>query len=76
MKWVRDPPVDRIWDFERARDEPRLDWKTTRFLPPEVELTDEDRDRMKVARWLNSIDRAYLLGLLAGLRRRPPEAAK
>ena len=70
MKWVRDPPVDRIWDFERARDEPRLDWKRTRFLPPEVELTQEDIDRITVCRQLNSITRAYLLGLLAGLRRK------
>jgi hypothetical protein len=46
-----------------------MDWKTYRFLPPEILLNEEDNHRIAVARGLNSITRAYILGLLAGLRR-------
>lgn len=57
------------WEFEAGREEPRLDWKLGRMVPPEVELTPEDYERIVVARRMNSITRAYILGLLAGLRR-------
>jgi hypothetical protein len=60
----------RYWDFEAGRLEPDLNWKTTRFLPPEVRLTDEDHQRIGVAKGLNSISRAYVMGLLAGMRRK------
>ena len=61
---------DKIWDFPKPRYEPRLDWKPARLLPPEVQLTEEDIERIGVCRQLNSITRAYMLGLLAGMRRR------
>ena len=67
---ANDEVLKRAWEFEAARNEPRLDWKSTRFLPPEVRLTDEDHQRIGVAKGLNSISRAYVMGLLAGLRRR------
>lgn len=59
----------RVWEHEAGRWEPRLDWKSYRFLPPQVHLNPEDHDRIAVARQLNSITRAYILGLLAGMRR-------
>lgn len=64
--------MDKFWNFPKPRQEPRLDWKPTRFLPPEVELTNEDLERIGVCRQLNSISRAYMLGLLAGMRRSQP----
>ena len=61
--------VRKLWEFEPGTIEPRPD-NMGRFLPPEVSLTNEDRDRIAVARGLNSITRAYIMGLLAGMRRR------
>lgn len=58
------------FEFDKPLVEPRSTRLDERFLPPEVRLTDEDHHRIGVARGLNSITRAYMLGLLAGMRRR------
>ena len=61
--------MNKAWEFDAGRAEPRMDWKPGRFLPPEIQLTADDLERIAVAKRLNSITRAYILGLLAGLRR-------
>ena len=59
---------DRPWDFA-APNHGNLAGHASRLLPPQVKLTDEDVQRIAVAKGLNSIPRAYVMGLLAGMRR-------
>ena len=59
---------DRPWDYD-APNYNNLAGHATRLLPPEVKLSDEDVFRIAVAKGLNSIPRAYVMGLLAGMRR-------
>lgn len=60
--------MSRPWDF-KPMDEPAA-WNMAKYLPPEVKLTDEDVQRIAVAKGVNSITRAYMMGLMAGMRRR------
>lgn len=62
------PLPDRVWDYA-APNHNILAGHATRLLPPQVRLTDEDVQRIAVAKGLNSIPRAYVMGLLAGMRR-------
>jgi len=62
--------TDRPWDFDHSS--PRQDYiagRAGRMLPPEVKLTDEDVQRIAVAKAMNDPVRSYCLGLLAGMRR-------
>ena len=60
--------TERYWDFA-PMDEPAMK-NAQRFLPPEVRLNDDDVQRIAVCKGVNSITRAYMMGLLAGLRRK------
>ncbi len=59
---------DRPWDYS-APHQGYVASRATKILPPEVRLTDEDVQRIAVAKAINDPVRTYVMGLLAGMRR-------
>lgn len=58
----------RVWDYA-APHQNYIAGRATKILPPEVKLTDEDVQRIAVAKAMDDPVRTYVMGLLAGMRR-------